>query len=96
MNRNQIYTYLNEMDDMRKLFYKHGRGYHIKFVPTIWIKYSELYINNFHIENWYSITLYIQGIVVEGETGDMEFHIKYEDIESFHAYIEEGYKIIKE
>lgn len=93
MNRNQVYTYLKEMDDMKGLMYKHGKGYHIRFVPTIWTTYSELFINKFMITNWYSITLLVQGIVVEDEKGDMEIHIKYQDIDSFIAYIEEGYNM---
>lgn len=95
MNRNQIYNYLKEIEGMKSLFYKHGKGYHVKFVPEIWTKISEIWIGDIFIENFYSITLLIQEIIIEGETGDMEIHIKYKDIESFYVYIEEGYKIIK-
>ena len=95
MNRNQIYNQLKEMEGMKSLFYKHGKGYHVKFVPEVWICYSEICIGDLFIKNFYSITLLIQGIVIEGETGDMEFHIKYKDIDDFNVYIEEGYKIKK-
>ena len=95
MNRNQIYNYLKGIEDFKPLFYKHGRGYHVKFVPEVWIKYSQVVINDWHIEDFYSITLLIQGIVVEGETSDMSVHVKYGEIEYFDVQYEEGYKHIK-
>ena len=95
MNRNQIYNYLKGMNELRPLAYKEGRGFYIKFVPEVWTSFSWLQINSFYIENWYSIILHIREIIIEGEMGDMELHIKYEDIEKFDAYIEEGYKVVK-
>lgn len=49
-------------------------------------------INDWYVENFYSITLLIQGIIIEGEVDDMEVHIKYKDIEKFEVQVEEGYK----
>ena len=95
MNRNQIYNRLKGIEGMKMLTYKEGRGFYTKFIPVIWTVYSELHINNFYIANWYSVTLFLKEIVVEGEIGDMELHIKYEDIDKFDAYIEEGYKVVK-
>lgn len=80
---------------MKPLFYKHGKGYHIRFVPDVWTRFTQVVINDWYVENFYSITLLIQEIIIEGETSDMEIHISYKDIEEFIVTIEEGYKVIK-
>ena len=95
MNRSTIYDYLKNLEGFKPLFYKHGKGYHVKFVPEVWIKYSQIVINDWWIEDFYSIILLIQGIVVEGETGDMKVHVDYKDIEYFDVQFEEGYKVKK-
>ena len=95
MNRSTMYDYLKNIPELKALFYKHGKGYHIKFVPEIWTQYSQVVINDWHIENFYSITMLIQGLIIEGEVSDMQVHIKYGDIEEFSVYLEEGYKVIK-
>lgn len=91
MNRSTIYDYLDkEVENLRKLFYKHGKGYHIKFVPTIWIsRDSQVCINDWYVEGFYSITLLIQEIIVEDEMGNMQLHIRYKDIEYFKVFVNE-------
>lgn len=92
MNRNQIYNYLKEIEELKPLFYKHGKGYHIRFVPKVWTKYTQIILNDLYISDFYSITLLIQKIIVQGETSDMEIHIRYKNIEKFEVLIEEGFK----
>lgn len=95
MNRSVIYEYLKGFDELKSLFIKHGRGYHVEYVPEVWIKFSQVVINDWYVENFYSITLLIQEIIIRGEIGDMEIHVRYEDIDEFKVWIEEGYKVIK-
>ena len=92
MNRNTVYTYLKGIEELKPLFYKHGKGYHIKFVPNCWVRFTQIIINDWYVENFYSITLLIQEIIIEGESDDLQIHIKYEDIEKIDVQLEEGYK----
>ena len=75
MNRNQVYDYLKGIDELKPLFYKNGRGYNVRFVPKVWVKFTQIIINDWYIENFYSITLLIQEMIIQGETSDMEIHI---------------------
>lgn len=97
MNRNTIYDYLkNDIEELKILFHRYGKGYYVEFVPSVWINYSEIYVDDLFIENFYSIKLFIQKVVIQGELGDMEVHINYKDIkERFVVYLEEGYKVKK-
>ena len=95
MNRNTIYNYLKSIDELKPLFYKHGKGYHIKFVPNCWVKFTQIIINDWYVENFYSIILLIQEIIIQGESDDLEIHVKYGDIEKFDVQLEEGYKVKK-
>lgn len=95
MNRNTIYDYLKSIEELKPLFYKHGRGYHVRFVPEVWMKYSQVVINDWYVTDFYSITLLIQGIIIEGETSDMQIHLRYKNIEKFEVQVEEGYKVKK-
>jgi hypothetical protein len=95
MNRNQVYDYLKGIDELKPLFYKYGRGYNVRFVPKVWVKFTQIIINDWYIENFYSITLLIQEMIIQGETSDMEIHIRYNNIDKFDVQLEEGYKIKK-
>ena len=95
MNRNTIYDYLKGIEELKPLFYKHGRGYHVKFVPKVWVKFTQIIINDWYVEDFYSITLLIQEIIIKGEMDDMEIHVRYKDIDKFDVQLEEGYKVIK-
>ena len=92
MNRSTMYDYLKGIEELKPLFYKHGKGYHVTFVPKVWIKFSQIVVNEFLIEDFYSITLLIQKIIIKGEVSDMNVEIYYKDINKFDVYIEEGYK----
>lgn len=92
MNRNQMYDYLKGIEELKPLFYKHGKGYHVKFVPKVWVKFTQIVINDWYLEGFYSITVLLQEIIIEGETGDMELHIRYKSIDNFDVQLEEGYK----
>lgn len=95
MNRNQIYNYLKEIDELKAIFFQYGRGYNVRFVPAVWVKFTQIIINDWYIEDFYSITLRIQEIVIQGETSDMEIHVRYSNIDKFDVQLEEGYKVIK-
>ena len=96
MNRNTIYNYLKNIEELKVLFHRYGKGYYVEFVPNVWTSYSEIYVDDLFIENFYSIKLFIQKIVVQGEVSDMEIHINYKDIKDrFVVYLEEGYKVKK-
>lgn len=96
MNRNTIYNYLkNDIEELKVLFHRYGKGYYVEFVPAVWVKYSEVCIDDIFIENFYSIKLFIQKLVIQGEVSDMEVHINYKDIDKFTVYLEEGYKVKK-
>lgn len=88
MNRSTIYQYLKTIDELKYLNYKHGKGYHIRFVPSIWTSFTQVVINDWIIENFYSITLLIQGIIIQGEVSDMEVQILYKNIDKFEVYVE--------
>lgn len=95
MNRSVIYDYLNNIDELKKLLYKLGKGYNVRFVPAVWVKFTQVKINDWWIENFYSITLQVQRLIIQGETSDMEVYVNYRDIEKFEVQLEEGYKVIK-
>ncbi len=95
MNRNEMYNYLKGIEELKPLFYKHGKGYHVRFVPDVWTKFSQIRINDWYLTGFYSITLLIQEIIIEGEVDDMEIHIRYKSIDEFEVQIEEGYKVKK-
>jgi hypothetical protein len=95
MNRNQAYDYLKGIDELKPLFYKYGKGYNVRFVPKVWVNFTQIIINDWYLENFYSITLLIQEMIIQGETSDMEIHIKYNSIEKFDVQLEEGYKVKK-
>lgn len=78
------------IEELRPLFYKHGKGYHIRFVPAVWTQATQVVVNNFIIDEFYSITLLIQEIVIQGEVSDMEIHIRYEHIEDFSVLVDEA------
>ena len=89
MNRSVIYDYLqNDVEELRSLFYKHGKGYHVKFVPHIWTKFTQIIINDWYVEDFYSITLLIQGVIIESESDGMKIHIKYKYINRFEVLVE--------
>ena len=95
MNRSTIYQYLKGIEELKYLTYKYGKGYVLRFVPAVWVKFTQIIINDWYVENFYSITLLIQEIVIQGEESDMEIHIRYKDIEKFDVQLEEGYKVMK-
>ena len=92
MNRSTMYDYLKSIEELKPLFYKHGKGYHVTFVPKVWVKFTQIVVNEFLIEDFYSITLLIQKIIIKGEVSDMNVEIYYKDIDKFDVYLEEGYK----
>ena len=83
------------IDELKPLFYKDGKGDNVRFVPKVWVNFTQIIINDWYLENFYSITLLIQEMIIQGETSDMEIHIKYNSIEKFDVQLEEGYKIKK-
>ena len=93
MNRSVMYQYLKEIEELRALFYRHGKGYHIEFVPNIWTGFTQIVVNtggtDWIVEGFYSITLLIQEVIIRGEVDDMELHIRYKSIDKFEVYIEE-------
>ena len=93
MNRSTVYDYLKGIEEMRPLFYKHGKGYHVRFVPKVWTHFTQIAINDWIVEGFYSITLLIQEIIIQGEVDDMELHIRYKSIDKFEVYIEEDRKL---
>ena len=90
MNRSTIYDYLKNVENLRALFPRMGKGYVIKFVPTVWMSTeSQVAINDWYVEGFYSITLLIQEIIIEDEMGNMQLHIRYKDIDEFKVHVYE-------
>ena len=87
MNRNKMYDYLKETG-MKSLFYRKGKGYYVKFVLNLYIKYSQIIINDMYIRDFYSISLCTNEIVVRDEMDKMKINIKYKDIEKFEVLFE--------